>query len=137
MIDTNVVVSALISPQGKAALIPLAIRSGLLHPCLSADVYGEYAEVLGRTKFGFDPAEVAAMLAMFQDHAEYATPELLTVQPVIVLPDPDDMPFLRCALALGAECIVTGNKRHFPRDRCAGIDILSPAEMLDRLSLEI
>ncbi len=65
VIDTNVVVSGLISPAGNEALILLAIHQGLVHPCFTEEILEEYAAVLARPKFAFAPDEIAAVLAMF------------------------------------------------------------------------
>ena len=48
VIDTNVLVSGLLSPAGKEALILLAIHQGLVHPCFSEEILEEYAAVLAR-----------------------------------------------------------------------------------------
>lgn len=137
VIDTNVLVSALLSPHGKEALIPLAVRRGLFRPCLAADVFAEYVEVLNRRKFGFDRDEIDATLAMFRDHAEHAATETLAAYGALGLPDPDDEPFLACALALGAGYIVTGNKRHFPPETCRGVRIANARELLDLLAEDL
>jgi hypothetical protein len=42
-IDTNVVVSGLLTPGGNEALIPLAIHQGLVRPCFSNEILEEYA----------------------------------------------------------------------------------------------
>jgi putative PIN family toxin of toxin-antitoxin system len=108
VIDTNVLVSGLLSPSGNEALIVLAIRQGLVRPCLSADVLAEYAEVLARPKFSFPPDEIAALLAMLRTQGELiAEPDA-----PVVSPDPADTKFVLCAMAGEAEFIVTGNKRH-------------------------
>jgi putative PIN family toxin of toxin-antitoxin system len=109
VIDTNVLVSALISPRGKEALIPLLIRQGVIRPCLSPEVLAEYVEVLNRPKFGFDRDESAAMLALFQGHGDHVDAAPLEGRSTLDLPDPDDVPFLACALALGASC---GRRRY-------------------------
>jgi len=48
VIDTNVLVSALISPSGNEALLLLAVKQGLVRPCFSHAVLKEYSEVLTR-----------------------------------------------------------------------------------------
>jgi uncharacterized protein len=53
VIDTNVVVSGLLSPAGNEALILLAIHQGLVRPCFSEEILEEYAGVLARPKFAF------------------------------------------------------------------------------------
>jgi len=52
--DTNVLVSAMISPSGNEAVLTLAIARGLLTPCFSTEIVSEYEDVLRRRKFGFD-----------------------------------------------------------------------------------
>ncbi|MFH1236474.1 MAG: PIN domain-containing protein, partial [Parcubacteria group bacterium] len=47
------------------------------------------------------------------------------------LPDQDDEPFLEVAIGGEAECLVTGNKVHYPRQFREGIKILSPSEFIN------
>jgi putative PIN family toxin of toxin-antitoxin system len=56
IIDTNVLVSALISPSGNEALLLLAVKQGLVRPCFSPAMLEEYSEVLARPKFAFSAA---------------------------------------------------------------------------------
>jgi uncharacterized protein len=133
VIDTNVLVSGLLSPAGNEALIILAVHQGLARPCVSAEVLEEYAEVLARPKFAFPPAEIAAVIAMFRNTGELFFPE----GPASILPDPDDARFLHCAEAAQAEYLVTGNKRHFPQEACGAVHVVSAGELLDRITLEI
>ncbi len=48
------------------------------------------------------------------------------------LPDPTDESFLETALAGKADCLITGNAKHFPFSKRQGIAVLSPREFLDR-----
>jgi putative PIN family toxin of toxin-antitoxin system len=57
-IDTNVLVSALISPFGNEAQALDAVQKGRITPCLSRNILEEYAEVLARPKFGFARKEI-------------------------------------------------------------------------------
>ena len=93
VIDTNVLVSGLLSPAGNEALIVLAIQQGLLRRCFSPDILDEYAEVLARPKFTFPPDEIAAVLAIFRNTGEAFSPE----GPAPALADPGDAKFLHCA----------------------------------------
>lgn len=132
-IDTNVLVSGLLSPTGNEALIVLAVNQGFVRPCFSAAVLQEYAEVLARPKFAFPPDDIAAVLAMFRNAGELVAPQ----GPAPVLPDPSDAKFLHCAEAAQAEYLVTGNKRHFPQDACGAVRVVSAGELLDRITLEV
>jgi putative PIN family toxin of toxin-antitoxin system len=133
VIDTNVLVSGLLAPNGNEALIVLAIHQGLVRPCFSTAVLEEYAEVLARPKFGFPPDEIAAVVAMLHNGGELVIPQ----GPAPVLPDPSDAKFLHCAETAQAECLVTGNKRHFPQETCGAVRVVNAGELLDRITLEI
>jgi putative PIN family toxin of toxin-antitoxin system len=134
VVDTNVFVSALISPTGNEALILLAVRQGLVKPSFSEEILEEYAEVLARPKFAFPPDEIETLIALLRSQGEEAhDPTPLTSG----LPDPGDEKFLACAKAAGVDFIVTGNKRHFPPRACGAIRVVNAAELLDRITLEI
>ena len=49
------------------------------------------------------------------------------------LPDPDDVMFVEAAITGTAEAIVTENRKHFPAERCSGIAVVSPVELLSML----
>ena len=108
VIDTNVLVSGLLSPRGNEALILLAIHQGLVHPC-------------------------DAVLAMFRQQGQL----FHAAAPLAASLDPDDTKFLQCAEAAQAEYIVTGNKRHFPESVYGLTSIVSAGELLDRITQEI
>jgi putative PIN family toxin of toxin-antitoxin system len=131
VIDTNVLISGLLSPSGNEALILLAVRHGMLHPCFSEDILNEYKNVLARPKFGFSPDEIAALLAMLRSNGELVEPEGST----FVSPDPADTKFLHCAEAGRAEFIVTGNKRDFPDSPYGPTQVVNAAELLDRITV--
>jgi len=132
VIDTNVIVSGLIAPSGNEALILLAIRQGLLHPCFSQEILDEYAGVLARPKFDFPPAEINALLAMFRSKGELFEPA-----ESLISPDPRDRKFLDCAHAARADFIVTGNKRDFPDAPYGPTHVVNASELLDRITLEM
>jgi uncharacterized protein len=75
VIDTNVLVSGLLTPAGNEALILLAIHQGLVHPCFSEEILEEYAAVLERRKFAFPSDEIAAVIGMFSSQGELFHPE--------------------------------------------------------------
>ena len=133
VIDTNVLVSGLLSPAGNEALILLAIHQGLVHPCFSEGILEEYAAVLARPKFAFPSDEIAAVLAMFRSQGELFLPETSAA----TSPDPGDTKFLQCAQAAQADYIVTGNKRDFPAGSYSVTHVVSAGELLDRNTMEI
>lgn len=127
VIDTNVLVSAALSSGGTCDQILRAAVAGELHLAWSAPILAEYREVLLRPKFGFSPQVVASVLAVFSP-GDQVTPG--STPP---LPDPDDEAFLAAALITPDQILVTGNRVHFPADRCAPVQVFSPAEALKRI----
>ena len=127
VLDTNVLVAGLLSPFRPPGEIVRMVSSGELTLCLDARVLSEYAEVLGRPKFGFDADPVAALL----DHVEDLGHVVASSPLPEALPDPDDEPFVEVALASGAEYLVTGNRARFPDPLCRGVVVLSPAEFVE------
>jgi putative PIN family toxin of toxin-antitoxin system len=132
VIDTNVLVSGLLSPAGNEALILLGIHQGLVHPCFSEEILEEYAAVLARPKFGFPADEITAVLAMFRSQGELFHPAVSAE----ISADPADTKFLQCAEAAQADYIVTGNKRHFPASSYGVTRVVNAGELLDRITRE-
>lgn len=124
VIDTNVLVSALLTPGGASAQLIAGIRSKTLIPVLSQDILAEYAEVLNRPKFGFAQDRIISLLEDMKGLALLVKPRPISLQD---LPDPDDAPFIAAALTAGC-AIITGNSKHFPPE--TGVETLSPAEAL-------
>lgn len=133
VVDTNVLVSGMLSPSGNEALILLAIHQGLIHPCLSEEIVDEYAEVLARPKFAFPQDEIDALIMMFRRNGELFQPKNAATPS----PDAGDTKFLRCAEAAQVDFLNTGNKRHFPDTPYGPTHVVSAGEMLDRITLEI
>jgi len=127
VIDTNVLVAGLLTPFGPPGRIVGLICEGLLQPCTDARVLAEYGEVLRRPKFGNDPLAVDEVMGAVRRHG-LAVASIPLPRP---LPDADDDPYVEVGLAGGARCLVTGNRGHFPDDRCLGLPILTPAELVD------
>jgi uncharacterized protein len=132
VIDTNVLVSAMISLSGNEALLLLAVKQGFMTPCFSPAVLEEYSEVLARPKFGFSPGEIAALSDLLQRRGDLVRPSPLSG----MSPDPKDDKFIACALAAQADFVVTGNKQDFPQDQLGGTRVVSAGELLNLITLE-
>ncbi len=127
VVDTNVLVSALINPVGVPARVVEEIRAQTLCPVVARELIEEYRDALARARFGFPPAQVDSLL---DDLAALALHLNATRLDPTGLPDPGDATFI--AVALAAACpVVTGNSRHFPPEY--GAEILTPAQCLARL----
>lgn len=129
VLDTNVLVSGLLSPFGPPGEIVRMVSSGAVTLCFDARIFAEYDEVLARPRFGFDPDAVAALLDYVDFSGEVAASQPLATR----LPDSDDEPFLEVALACGADFLVTGNLAHFPPESRSGVSVLSPAGFVNQV----
>ena len=126
VLDTNVLVAGLLNPFGTCGEIVLMASSGKLILSFDARILLEYGEVLRRPKFKFEEEKVAALLDYVVCLGKTTAPSPLADS----LPDSDDEPFLEVAISSQAACLVTGNKNHFPAERCQKIKIFSPKEFL-------
>jgi uncharacterized protein len=127
VIDTNVLVSGLLTPYGSCAEILSLFTNGKLLLCFDSRILTEYYEVLNRPKFDFDKDKISAILKEIELCGELT----IGIPLKDSLPDPDDNMFLEVALAGKVECIVTGNSIHFPPDSCFGIPIFSPSAFIN------
>jgi uncharacterized protein len=128
--DTNVVVSGFLSPAGPPGRIVEWLRNGSVQAVLDDRIMAEFAEVLLRPAFQLPTAEVDLVLAAIRARSFWV--EAAAVRAVRSLPDPDDTPFLECALAAGVP-LVTGNLRHFPKTIVGNVKVLTPAQFVAAL----
>ncbi len=114
VIDTNVLVSALLSRHDDAATVQVVgkLFSGEVIPLLSKEILREYAEVLRRKKFGFSEETVSSLIYVIKKYGEMLAPTPTGE----ILPDMKDLPFYEVVLEKGEEeaYLVTGNLKHFP-----------------------
>ncbi len=127
VLDTNVLVSGLLTPFGTCGEIVRMLTSGALSLCVDARILLEYDAVLRRPRFDIDPRMIDILMAYVESSAQVCA----TVPLVESLDDPDDDAFVEVALAAEADCIVTGNTRHFPAKLRCGSRVLSPRQFLD------
>jgi putative PIN family toxin of toxin-antitoxin system len=126
VLDTNIIVSALLQPLGPPAQIFLLAISGSLQLCMSASIYTEYEEVISRQRFGRDESTIAQVLKTIRAQSLWVRP----TEAIRACPDPDDNIFLECAVAARASYLVTGNPRHFPGS-WEQILVVTPRQLLD------
>ncbi|OGV66056.1 MAG: putative toxin-antitoxin system toxin component, PIN family [Lentisphaerae bacterium RIFOXYB12_FULL_65_16] len=126
VLDTNVLVSGLLSPFGTCGEIVRMLTSGVFTPCVDARIMLEYDEVLRRPSFKIDPRRIDRLIAYLESTAEVHAPLPLPVQ----LPDRDDTPFLEVASVARVDCLGTGNLRHFPAECRGGVRVASPGEFV-------
>jgi uncharacterized protein len=131
VVDTNILVSALLSPHGPPAQVLRLLLQGDLVPLYDDRILAEYRAVLSRPRFAFALEDVGAVLAGIEQGGETVFARPLPLE----LRDPDDLPFLEVAAAGRAGALVTGNPRHYqPVHGTHGVEILSPREVVARLT---
>ena len=115
VIDTNVLVSALLSSHDDAATVQVIGRvfSGEVVPLFSEDILKEYNEVLRRNRFHFSEETVRILISAMEEFGEVVCPSPSGE----ILPDMKDLPFYEVVLEKQGDnaYLVTGNIRHFPK----------------------
>lgn len=126
VLDTNVIVSALLKSYSIPALIVSLVLQKNIKLCLSQDIFGEYQEVLARDKFKkLEKEKVGKLLDNLKTQALLVKPAM----PVnLIKKDPADNKFLECAQSSKADYLITGNTKHFPMGSFRETKILTPAE---------
>jgi putative PIN family toxin of toxin-antitoxin system len=114
VLDTNIIVSALLQPLGPSARILVLALSHAIQLCVSGAVYAEYEEVIRRPRFRRNESVIAATLAAIRLRSLWVKPQ----DAIHVCADPDDNVFIECAFAAQADYVVTGNSRDFPPSWC-------------------
>ena len=124
VIDTNVIVSALLSPHSDSstALLRSHLLDGSIVPLYNEEIYQEYVDVLHSPKFHLPEALIDDVLDAIRSKGillgRTKTEEVFT--------DPKDVVFYEIALSKEGSYLVTGNMKHFP----ATPIVVTPAELL-------
>ncbi|OIP07675.1 MAG: putative toxin-antitoxin system toxin component, PIN family [Rhodocyclales bacterium CG17_big_fil_post_rev_8_21_14_2_50_68_7] len=132
VLDTNVVVSALLFRAGRRDWLRAAWQRGRLVALVTRETTGELLRVLEYPKFRLSPEDRRELLADFLPHAEIVAP----AKKLAKLPacrDPADTMFLHAAAAGRAEALVTGDEDLLALARLTDFAILSPGALRQRL----
>ena len=127
VIDTNVIVSALITKNSEAATIHVirAVLNGQVVPVYNKAILREYEEVLKRKKFHLDESVVDSMISYFMAFGV----EEEQIHTDLAFQDEDDRVFYEVSLSNDDAYLVTGNLKHYPRT----IMVLTPSEFVKLL----
>ena len=131
VIDTNVIVSALLGKNNKSnpSLVYEAMLDGIIIPIYNDEILNEYRDVLSRrNKFPFreEDADNVANLVIRTGLKLGRTTSFEGV-----FPDPKDIVFYEVTLSKDDAYLVTGNIKHFPKKPF----VVTPAEMVAILEL--
>ncbi|MGR8953244.1 MAG: putative toxin-antitoxin system toxin component, PIN family [Gammaproteobacteria bacterium] len=133
MIDTNLVLSALIFAQDRLTPLRLAWQNQRIRPLVSKDTAAELIRVLNYPKFKLSADDRQELLA---DYLPYC---LSVVIPNPPPPTPDcrdavDVPFLQLAAAGQADYLVTGDQDLLCLADSFNCSILSAEQFLQTLN---
>jgi len=129
VLDTNVVVSAAIKPDGLQRTVLLLAMTKPARWYITEEIMAEYASVLARPELKIRRGLRRRLLQLIKNHSRVVVPSRLAQ----VAGDPDDNMFVECADAARADYLVTGNQRHFPKFwKCT--KIISPREFLNLIA---
>lgn len=137
VLDTNLIVSGLLSPSGAPAEILDAWREGRFHLAISPHILREIEGVLHypklRKRHGLSRERVKALVTAMQNLAVvvHGSREV-----DIVKEDPSDNMFISCAIEAEADCIVSGDRHLLSLGSHQGIHIVPPREFLQTLRKE-
>ncbi|MFC1734706.1 putative toxin-antitoxin system toxin component, PIN family [Candidatus Hydrogenedentota bacterium] len=126
VLDTNVLVSGMLTPFGPCGEIVRMLTSGTITLCVDSRILFEYESVLRRPRFKIDSGMIDLVLEHIESTAE-ACPTVPLPKP---LPDSQDEPFLQVAVSGKADYLVSRNLKHFPAKFRCGVRVLLPREFL-------
>jgi len=134
VLDTNVLISALLFHSGRLAWLRGVWRSGSVRPLASRETTAEFLRVLAYPRFALSVGEQRDLL---DDYLPYCESVTVPCPPPDVpeCRDPFDRPFLELALAGSADAIVTGDADLLGLAKAFPIPILPPAALWERLSV--
>ena len=124
VIDTNVLVSAMLKWESVPGAVLVEVLTGRITPLLNEEIVHEYRNVLSRPKFHFPPEEAALFMEGLMERGVF-----VDAGPVEeTLPDPKDAVFYEVVMEKRTDdaYLITGNLKHFPSREY----IVTPAEML-------
>ena len=131
VLDTNVMISALISAGGPPARIIDLWEAGSFDVASSAPLLEEVKRVLGydqvKKYLKCSPEEINKLLAGWRTASIYVDPE---EELEVIKDDPDDDRVLECAVAAEAEYIVSGDNHLLDLGEYRGIEVIPPAGFL-------
>lgn len=126
VVDTNILVRALIKPMGTVGPVLQLLRDGAYTALFSEATLNEIVDVLGRPhirrKYSIGDKDVETLLALLLLRGEAVTHS----QTIRLCRDPKDNKFLEVAVAGSADMIVTGDDDLLVLGAIAGIPIVTP-----------
>lgn len=132
VIDTNVLVSAMLKWQSVPGTVMSLVFDGPVIPVFNEEILNEYKTVLSRPKFHLDEKDVNIILAGITKKGILLNSDKIDIE----LPDPKDVVFYEVVLEKKKSddaYLITGNIKHFPSEPF----IVTPREFIDIIIKDI
>lgn len=120
VLDTNVLVSSLLNPDGSPAGVLNLLLNGHMLLLYDNRILGEYLEILSRKKFGFHREWIDPLIDFIRQDGEFVTADPVRYH----FSDLEDKKFYEILISGNGDYLVSGNLRHFPEDK----RIISPGD---------
>lgn len=137
VIDTNVLISAILSQKGKPAQILMLAREGEIELLFSASTTKELWDVLHyqRIKARLEKLEIPLSLAeeFLKGLVKASTIVVVNLEVDVIKDDPSDNIFLACAIEGQANFIISGDNHIKALEQYPKIPIMNPADFLELL----
>jgi putative PIN family toxin of toxin-antitoxin system len=124
VLDTNVIVSALINSNGTPGKILALVLNEKLKILYDNRIIFEYIDVLSRKNFGFNKEIINDIIDYFRNDGEFINSEYSSIEFI----DETDKKFYEVFKSGEAEYLITGNIKHYPREN----GIIIPKEFIEK-----
>jgi putative PIN family toxin of toxin-antitoxin system len=136
VVDTSILIGAMIRPQGTVGPVLLHLRDGAYTLLYAQSLLEELVDVLNRPrihdKYRLTEQDIQTVVSLILLRGEAVTP----TERITVCRDPQDDKFLEVAVAGEADVIVSGDQDLLTLHPFVGIPILPPAAFLQMLDVE-
>ena len=137
VLDTNVLVSALINPHGKPAQILNYVFENRIRLFTSPSIIEELERALSYPK-------LVKRHGLVKEELKEFVFDLLSIMPLaeeektieVIKEDPSDNKYLSCALSAKADFIVSGDVHLLNLGQYEGIQLITPAQLLEIMERE-
>ena len=129
VLDTNVLVSSLLSQKSWPAKILNLILDDHIQVAYDDRILGEYEEVLARPELRIPPTWVLAVIDQIELAGKVVTPQQLSTEGYT---DPDDIMFAEVFITSNADALITGNLKHYKPLLKQNALVLSPAQFMEK-----
>ena len=131
VLDTNTVVSTLMYPVGSLGWLRSSWQTYRILPLRSVESTAELIRVLSYARFGLTQDRQVSLIGEYLPWCEEVEPS--NSEAVPNSRDPNDIPFLKLALAGNADALVTGDNDLLVLASEFSVPIITPRQLRDRL----